>query len=116
MTIEAATTPISSWPISTCALSGACASDVVVMDNLSSHKVQGVCERIKSAAAELPICPYSPDLNPIEKAWSKLNRCSAQPRRAAVKNSIMQSEMPFRNYPGQRRSWFKTCHNWVQLV
>ena len=47
--------------------------DVVVMDNLSSHKVQGVRERIESAGAELLyLPPYSPDLNPIEKAWAKL--------------------------------------------
>jgi hypothetical protein len=43
--------------------------DVVVMDNLSSHKVKGVRERIEAAGAELLyLPPYSPDLNPIEKA------------------------------------------------
>lgn len=47
--------------------------DVVVMDNLSAHKVQGVQQRIAAAGAEwLYLPPYSPDLNPIEKAWSKL--------------------------------------------
>ncbi len=46
---------------------------VVVMDNLSFHKVRGVRERIEAAGAELLyLPPYSPDLNPIEKAWSKL--------------------------------------------
>ncbi len=46
---------------------------VVVMDNLSSHKVTGVRERIEAAGAELLyLPPYSPDLNPIEKAWAKL--------------------------------------------
>jgi transposase len=49
--------------------------DVVVMDNLSSHKVKGVRERIEAAGAELLyLPPYSPDLNPIEKAWSKLKQ------------------------------------------
>jgi len=49
--------------------------DVVVMDNLSSHKVVGVRERIEAAGAELLyLPPYSPDLNPIEKAWSKLKQ------------------------------------------
>jgi transposase len=49
--------------------------DVVVMDNLSSHKVNGVRESIEKAGAEL-LClpPYSPDLNPIEKAWAKLKQ------------------------------------------
>ena len=49
--------------------------DVVVLDNLSSHKVKGVRERIESAGAELLyLPPYSPDLNPIEKAWSKIKQ------------------------------------------
>ena len=49
--------------------------DVVVMDNLSSHKVPGVRERIEAAGAELLyLPPYSPDLNPIEKAWAKLKQ------------------------------------------
>ncbi len=52
-----------------------CPGDVVVMDNLSSHKVAGVRERIEAAGAEvLYLPPYSPDLNPIEKAWSKLKQ------------------------------------------
>src|SRR5271157_4417604 len=49
--------------------------DVVVMDNLSSHKVKGVRERIEAAGAKLLyLPPYSPDLNPIEKAWAKLKQ------------------------------------------
>lgn len=48
---------------------------VVVMDNLSAHKVDGVRQRIEQAGASvLYLPPYSPDLNPIEKAWSKLKQ------------------------------------------
>ena len=51
------------------------AGDVVVMDNLSSHKVAGVREAIESVGAELRyLPPYSPDLNPIELAFSKLKK------------------------------------------
>ncbi len=47
--------------------------DVVVMDNLSSHKVSGIEESIQNVGAELLyLPPYSPDLNPIEKLWSKI--------------------------------------------
>ena len=47
--------------------------DIVVMDNLSSHKNSGVRAAIRSAGAKLFYLPaYSPDLNPIEKAFSKL--------------------------------------------
>ena len=51
------------------------AGHVVVMDNLSAHKVEGVRERIEACGASvLYLPPYSPDLNPIEKAWSKLKQ------------------------------------------
>ena len=47
--------------------------DIVVMDNLPVHKVAGVEEAIEAAGATLLYLPtYSPDLNPIELAFSKL--------------------------------------------
>jgi transposase len=47
--------------------------DMVVMDNLSSHKVEGVREAIEGAKARLLYLPaYSPDFNPIEMAFSKI--------------------------------------------
>jgi transposase len=47
--------------------------DIVVMDNLSSHKVAGVRQAIEAAGAELRyLPPYSPDLNPIEQVFAKL--------------------------------------------
>lgn len=47
--------------------------DIVVMDNLSSHKAAAVREVIEAADAALwYLPPYSPDLNPIEKLWSKV--------------------------------------------
>jgi transposase len=49
--------------------------DIVVLDNLGSHKVDGVREAIEAVgAALLYLPPYSPDLNPIELAFSKLKR------------------------------------------
>ena len=49
--------------------------DVVVMDNLSSHKRPRIKELIESAQATLLyLPPYSPDLNPIELAFSKLKQ------------------------------------------
>jgi transposase len=47
--------------------------DVVVMDNLACHKRAGVREAIEGAGCRLLyLPPYSPDLNPIEQAFSKL--------------------------------------------
>lgn len=49
------------------------AGDVVVMDNLASHKVAGIREAIEATGASLRyLPPYSPDLNPIEQAIAKL--------------------------------------------
>lgn len=47
--------------------------DIVVMDNLPSHKVSGVRQAIEATGATLRyLPPYSPDLNPIEQFFSKL--------------------------------------------
>ena len=47
--------------------------DIVVMDNLGSHKSQAVREAIRRAGAHLLFLPpYSPDLNPIEQVFAKL--------------------------------------------
>lgn len=47
--------------------------DVVIMDNLRSHKVTAVRQAIEARGASLLyLPPYSPDLNPIEQAFSKL--------------------------------------------
>lgn len=49
------------------------AGDIVVMDNLASHKVAGVHAAIAACGAELRYQPpYSPDLNPIEQVFAKL--------------------------------------------
>jgi transposase len=47
--------------------------DMVIMDNLSSHKVAGVQKAIEKAGAKLIyLPPYSPDFNPFENVFSKL--------------------------------------------
>jgi transposase len=49
------------------------AGDVVVLDNLAAHKVEGVREAILAADASLlDLPPYAPDLNPIEQLFAKL--------------------------------------------
>jgi transposase len=47
--------------------------DIVIADNLSSHKVAGVRQAIEARGASLLLLPsYSPDLNPIEQVFAKL--------------------------------------------
>jgi transposase len=69
-------------------------NDVVVMDNLSVHKGQAVRQLIEAAGAELLyLPPYSPDLNPIEKAWAKLKQLLRSTRartKEALDNAITE--------------------------
>ncbi len=69
--------------------------DIVLMDNLSVHKVKGVREAIETAGATLRYLPaYSPDLNPIERCWSKLKtllRSAAARTREALDKAIAEA-------------------------
>ena len=59
--------------------------DIVILDNLSSHKVEGVQQAVAAVSARvLYLPPYSPDLNPIEKLFSKLKTLL---RKAALRAS-----------------------------
>lgn len=84
---------------------------VVVMDNLSAHKVVGVRERIEAAGAQLLyLPPYSPDFNPIEKAWSKIKQHlrKAKSRTVAVLEQAIAQALP--TITQQNASaWFSHC-------
>jgi transposase len=65
--------------------------DLVVMDNLSSHKGPKVRALIEAAGGTSPLPPYSPDLNPIENAFAKLKallRKAAERTVAGLWNAI----------------------------
>lgn len=91
--------------------------DAVAMDNLSSHKGDGVRQRIEAAGAELLyLPPYSPDLNPIEKAWSRLKQLlrSAKARtEQALHQAITEALQQISADTAQ--AWFRLALNWVQL-
>ena len=60
------------------------AGDIVILDNLGSHKSQAVRKAIRAVGARLLFLPpYSPDLNPIEQVFSKLKHLM---RRAAERS------------------------------
>jgi transposase len=91
--------------------------DVVVMDNLSAHKVKGVRERIEAAGAELLyLPPYSPDLNPIEKAWSKLKLLlrSAKARTKDVLDQAITDLLPQISHDNAQ-AWFRCSGYGVHL-
>ena len=87
------------------------AGDIVVLDNLSAHKNQEIRDLIESAGAELWFLPpYSPDLNPIEKMWSKikaiLRTLKARTEEALVKAIAKALEAITAK---DAEGWFKSC-------
>jgi transposase len=85
--------------------------DVVIMDNLSPHKSQLTLLLIAQAGAQvLFLPPYSPDLNPIEKMWSKVKQ--------HLRNAEARTEQDLLTTIGQAldsvtaqdaRHWFASC-------
>ena len=80
--------------------------DIVVLDNLGSHRSKAVRQLIRSAGAKLFFLPkYSPDLNPIEQVFAKLKHllrkgCRANRRRGLRRNRPAHSmPSPPRNAP-----------------
>jgi len=87
------------------------AGDIVVLDNLSAHKSQQAHALIESVGAELWYLPaYSPDLNPIEKMWSKiksiLRTLKARTHEALIYAIAKALEMVTAN---DAKGWFESC-------
>jgi transposase len=90
--------------------------DVVVMDNLSVHKAPAVREWIEKAGAELLyLPPYSPDLNPIEKAWAKLKQLlrAAKARSKETLDQAITEALPHIT-PANAHAWFRLTLNGLQ--
>jgi transposase len=90
--------------------------DVVVMDNLSAHKAPAVREWIEKAGAELLyLPPYSPDLNPIEKAWAKLKQLlrATKARSKETLDQAITEALPHIT-PANAHAWFRLTLNGLQ--
>jgi transposase len=90
--------------------------DVVVLDNLSAHKVPGIRERIEACGAQLLyLPPYSPDLNPIEKAWSKFKKF-LRDAKARTKEALDQAVTDaLKSITADNASaWFRHCGYGIQ--
>lgn len=85
--------------------------DIVVMDNLAVHKSPEVLRLVAAAGAEVRFLPaYSPDLNPIEKMWSKIKALlrSAEartPEQLDQAISLAFSKITAKDAAG----WFASC-------
>jgi transposase len=90
--------------------------DVVVMDNLSAHKAPAVREWIEKAGAEVHyLPPYSPDLNPIEKAWAKLKQLlrTAKARTKETLDMAISEALPLITSENAH-AWFRLASNGLQ--
>ena len=85
--------------------------DIVVMDNLPSHKGQRIEKLIKAAKAELRyLPPYSPDMNPIEKAYSKLKAFLRKIAERTVARLLMTLDACGGIFePAECANYFKAC-------
>lgn len=87
------------------------AGDLVVMDNLSVHKVKGIQALIEASGAQLLyLPPYSPDLNPIEKCWSKIKTALRQAKARTIcdlEKALQAALLTVSTEDAQ--GWFKSC-------
>ncbi|MBV1834361.1 transposase [Komagataeibacter pomaceti] len=77
------------------------AGDIVMLDNLGSHKGDAARRAIRAVSARMIFLPpYSPDLNPIEQVFAKLERLQSNPSRQHGNASPHSSNaFPHRNAP-----------------
>jgi transposase len=85
--------------------------DVIVMDNLSTHKISFVRKAIEAKGAKLQFLPpYSPEMNPIEKCWSKIKtalRTAAARSRDALDAAITEALATVTAQDA--KGWFESC-------
>jgi transposase len=85
--------------------------DIVIMGNLRAHKTAGIREAIEQAGAQLLyLPPYSPDLAPTERCWSKLKsvlRAAKARTREALDYAIAQALATIT--VSDARGWFQHC-------
>ncbi len=85
--------------------------DIVVMDNLGAHKNAETLELIRAAGAEPRFLPaYSPDLNPIEKMWSKVKALlRSEEARTPEELDLAVGRALAKVTANDARGWFASC-------
>lgn len=85
--------------------------DIVVMDNLAVHKSPAVLRLVQAAGAEVRFLPaYSPDLNPIEKMWSKIKALLRSAEARTPEQLDQAISLAFSKITGRdAASWFTSC-------
>ena len=87
------------------------AGDIVVLDNLGAHRSATARKAVEARGARLQFLPpCSPDLNPIERCWSKIKaalRAAKARTREALEEAIKQAIATVTE--SDARAWFKHC-------
>jgi transposase len=85
--------------------------DIVIMDNLTPHKNEETLALITQAGAQVLFLPaYSPDLNPIEKMWSKVkNRLRSLEARTAPELQTAIATALAEVTAKDAAAWFASC-------
>lgn len=87
------------------------AGDIVVLDNLGAHRSAAARQAVEARGARLQFLPpYSPDLNPIERCWSKIKtvlRAAKARTRQTLEEAIKQAIAMVTE--SDARAWFKHC-------
>ncbi len=85
--------------------------DIVIMDNLSSHKAERIEKAIKERKADLSFLPpYSPDFNPIEKMWSKVKSYLRKAKARTQEDLDRAISEALNSVTGQdSEGWFRSC-------
>jgi len=87
------------------------AGDIVIADNLPAHRDGAISKMIEAVGAEYWLLPpYSPDLNPIEKMWSKVKQ-HLRSAEARTKEALFTSigEALANVTPQDSDGWFRSC-------
>ena len=106
------------WYVTQCLAPTLRPGDVLVLDNASAHKLDGVREWLAERGVQvLFLPPYSPDLSPVEQAWSKLKTKlrQAQVRTRATLEQAVQEAIDWIT-SADALSWFTHCGYRVELT
>lgn len=99
------------WYVTQCLAPTLRRGDVLVMDNLSVHKLPGVVDWLAERGVEVIFLPpYSPDFSPVEQAWSKL-KTKLRTAQARTRQALEQALQEAINWIASQdaRNWFDHC-------
>ena len=99
------------WYVTECLAPTLRRGDVLVLDNLSVHKLPGVVEWLAKRGVQVVFLPpYSPDFSPVEQAWSKLKtklRAAQAHTREALEQAVQEAISWITSQDA--RNWFDHC-------